>query len=389
MRPWLTVMFLGILASSSPALAQEDPEDDLFGEEDDDLLGGEDEDEPAPEPAREPIPEDENLLEDDEDIEFDDPIEDDEGDPTEGDDLLGDEGSAEDELTQVGVDSSKLYREQQNAMKGMAPDEEVMAWEEYLETYPNSLFRERIATRTDELIGAQFGLEVGESGGNDDADERELLLVSPMQLDNVNPRTRLQIGLEVGIPLTFAGAVDFEYAFLRNVSAHVGVKRRYEGWGLDAGARWGFVKSTRLQLVASASVDLRANVAPQLFFQVRPMIGFGKIFGPVQLLANLGAGIETRPSAGVALFGGAHLSWRVAQPIAVFVEANYYVRQLGRTDGVFTFDAISFGFRLFPKMKKRSGDPVEINAGANMAVATQYLQYYFGSVQAQGNLYFD
>ena len=42
-----------------------------------------------------------------------------------------------------GTDTAAIYRAQLEQMVGMQPDEESMAWESYLQTYPNTVFSKR------------------------------------------------------------------------------------------------------------------------------------------------------------------------------------------------------------------------------------------------------
>jgi hypothetical protein len=377
-----------------------------FAQDTDDEFIFEDEKPPAEEDEEEALPEEEDdtppagekkaPVEEEAEGDTDDPLEfteDDalefEADPEEEEVDIFDGESTEEEVLAEGVDNARLYRKQQEAMEDLDPDEEIMAWEEYLTQYPASIFRERIQTRIDELEDASYRATLSSGRGTADAKDAELLFVSPLHLPNVNPRTRVQVGLDFGFgtPVYVRGTADVEYAVLRNLSVHGGLWGRYSGWGFDLGARYAFVKSAKLQFVATFIADIRLNFNP-LFFEARPQLAFGKIIGPVQILLTAGAAIESRANAGVALIGGLHVSARLAPPVALFVETDVYVRNVGRDAGPFTFDVISVGLRLFPRFRNRpDADPLEINAAGHVPYATKYLQPYFGAVQVQGTYY--
>ncbi len=341
---------------------------------------------PAPTPAPAPV-EEEDLLGEDDDANQADTL-DEEGQRQEEDLLEGERHDTRGEVLAPGTDNATLYKQAQSRMKDLPTDEEVMAWEAYLEEYPNSVYRERIEARIDALLSKEYD----ESGSNTpsqagDADRKQILLAQSLQLPNLNPRTKIQGGIQFGFPGYFGGNLDYERALLRNVSVHGGITGRFSGWGVEAGARYAFVKSTRDQLVATLIADIRMNFNP-VFFQVRPQIGFGKIFGPAQLQMTAGAEIGTRKKETVAIIGGANVTVRVAKPVGVFVESSFHVRDLTRAEGVLAFSQVSLGIKLYPSLKRRNDDPIEISAAGGIPTATQYLQYYYGAVEAQGTYYF-
>jgi hypothetical protein len=373
-------------------MAQDDPEDDFEFEDGDDPPA---KPKPASPPASPPAEEDDDLL-DDEEGPVDDVA------PKPGDpgflDPEDDERDDADLLLAPGVDSLETYRAQEKAVRGMAADEETMAWEAYLQTWPNSVYRTVIEDRIEALLTQSFQMRIdGGDDGSLDADQQELLFVQPLGMTNVNPRTAVQLGLDFGFPTYIGLNADFEYAFKRNISAHVGLAGRYAGWGLDIGSRWAFVKSTKLQFVGTlvADISFSQRVSQSLdgggdqntaYFLARPQLAFGKIIGPVQLLLTAGAEIGSRKNQGVAILGGLHVGARVAEPVGVFVETDVYVRNLGREEGVFNFSVLTFGLKFYP-MAKKKGNPMEIGMGGHLPVATQYLQYYLGAVGAQGTYY--
>lgn len=402
MRAWFgLVVMVGCLGLSGPAWAQ-DGDDFTDGDDDFTFEDGipEEEEEAEEAPAAEPTPEPTSdepppAEEPDEDeFLFEDEI-DEEGNVVE-EDLFGEERDTRDEVLAPGTDNVTLYRAKTAEVEGMPADEEVMAWETYLEEYPNSVFRERIQVRIDELMKSQYsGRIIREGEAGSDPKMAELEIVHPVHLPNMNPRTKVLAAFELGFPLYTGGILDFEYAPLRQVSVHGGLAGRASGWGLELGARYAFVKSVKAQFAATLTADIRLNFGP-LFFQFRPQIGFAKIIGPVQILANFGAEIGTRPFDTVGLIGGVHIGGRVAKPVGIFVESDFGVRQLGRVNGVsgepapFAFATVSFGLKFFVPLKKRPDvDSVELAAGGHVPVASTYQSNYQGAAHLQGVYYLD
>lgn len=389
----MTLRSLVVLATAllvSPVVAWGQDDDDFLEEEDDGFF---EPSSPAPAPAPEEEEEEAPPAEgtpatpaapepdEDEGIDFEDEV-DDEGSRVE-EDLFEAEGPSEALLP--GTDTPRLYRAKADEVKGLASDEEVMAWEAYLQEYPNSVYKERIEARMEELISDQYGSRIARPGEQVDAEDEELLFVLPAHMANINPRTKAQIYFEYGFPNYQGGILDFEYALFRSFSVHGGFTGRTSGWGLELGGRWAFVKSTKLQFIATLIADVRINFGPVLF-QARPMLGFGKIIGPAQLLLTVGAEIGARAYESVALIGGLHVHVRVAEPVAVFAETDFRVEQLDRSVP-FAFDVVTLGLKFYPKLKGRTDDPVELGASGHVPAATQYLGYYVGAVGVQGAYY--
>ncbi|MCB9682023.1 MAG: hypothetical protein H6733_11215 [Alphaproteobacteria bacterium] len=412
-RLLLSLLLLSGLGTAATAVAQS--KDDDFTEEDDEPFFDDEmpDDEPPPEKKKEEPKKDDAKKaddkkadegpppsgEDDEDLlddEFSDPV-DDGGEPVEEEDLFEDERNTRDDLLQEGVDNPRVFRAREAEISSLPPDEEAMAWEAYLQEYPNSIFRERIEAHMDELQRAEYGNRIGRDGqATVDANTLELDIVQPLHLVTLNPRTKVTAGIDMGFgagPLYTGGIADFEYAILRKLSVHGGVSGRYTGWGLEVGTRYAFVKSARDRLVATISADFRLNFNP-LFFQVRPMIGFAKMFGPAdkpfgksQIQVVAGAEIGTRKQETVAITGGVHLSFRLAQPVALYVESDVYARNLGRAEGPFVFENVALGFKFYPTLKSRKDDALELAVGAGLPAASTYIQPYQGAAQVQGVYY--
>lgn len=393
-RAWGAAAFAAwVLVSPPAALAQDDPFEDEEDFDFDDLSDGEkktkEDAPPAETPPAEAPPAEEALPEDEEAFEFEDEVTE-EGDRLE-EDLFSEEGAGTDAVAQEGQDTVEAYRAEQRSMRGLAADEEIMAWEAYLERYPNALYRERIEERIQTLLDEQY--RRAQTGGSLDPEDpsksvvdlkdQEVPLVSPLRLPNLNPRSRVLVGGMFGYPLHLEAWGDFEYAFLRQLSVHAGVWGRYTGWGLEVGLRGSPVKSAKDKVVLTPALDLRLNFGP-LLFSVRPQLGVGAILADrVDLLANFGAEITAQKNASVGLFGGLHLSVRVAQPVAIFLESEVYARRVTRADGAFVFGNVGLGLRFYPKLKSRTDDAIEVLAAGYARSTAKYLEPFQGAAAVQ------
>lgn len=382
------------LVSVPAAVAQDDP----FGDDEDFVFDDDDTPRtPPPEPDAEAPPAEPAPPTDDEDVfTFEDEVAEDPAAAPPEEDLFGDERTTADAIREPGQDTTDIYRAALRDVRGMPPDEEVMAWEDYLETYPNALSRARIEARIQELVDKQFdaaargGSIDGEAvEGTVDLSQRELLMVSPLRLPALNPRSRVLAGFVFGYPIHIEAWADFEYAILRKLSVHAGVWGRYQGWGLEFGVKGSPVKSGRDRVVFTPALDLRLNFGP-LLFAVRPQLGVGAIVSErVQILANFGSEIQANAQSSVAVFGGLHLSFRLAPPVALFVESDVYARRLTRPDGAFVFANTAVGLRFFPRLKNRTNDPLEVIAAGMVRSASRYTEYYQGAVAVQAAYYLD
>lgn len=314
------------------------------------------------------------------------------------DDLIDDlEELGEDTVQSEGQDNSQIYRDAVNRSKELSPEDELIAWERYLEKYPKSLFRDRIDARVDELNEQLYAdrIDTGDEGYKD-AKDRELYFAQPILLENIDPRTRLRVSAELGLPSYLGGIIDYEHALQRNLSVHAGLRKRYTGGSLEAGAKYALVKSSRLNLIVTGIADVHLNTNPG-FVGLRPALGAGKRFElagrpldvQMQLMldAELGRGVPS-----VRYGGGLNAYYQVSDVVAFFGEGsfNYKALDLGEEAdalgaGSFGFHVVSFGLRFTPASAKYS----KVSLNANLPVAYRYWSYHFGSVQAEGNLYFD
>lgn len=366
-----------------PAFAQED--DDLDDLDDDIDLDD------APKPAPAPTEPDAPPTEGDD---LDDGL-DDFRDPDGGDDLLGDEGK-----TPVSGDSEAVYRGAQTRLAKLEPDEELSGWEEYLAQYPNSAYRKRIESRMEELTDEIYATGGGPTTGPAvDALKAEITFAQGMQLENLNPRSRIQVGFEWGLPDYVNLIGDVEYQLARTFSVHGGVRRRYLGWNIEAGARWALVKSTRTNTIVSLIGDVRMNTIPA-YPGFRPQLAIGKRFGKIDAQIQGGTDIEYRSwtaADGVStnsgfqptIVGGANLYYAASDRVGVFVETSTYMKSLSADGafegGMFRFNVLSFGLKFFPGASAERNQ--EVNFGATVPYTQQYWQFHYGSVMGQYNYY--
>jgi hypothetical protein len=378
MRP-LMVLLSAFLLAPAAAYAQDD---------DGDLLG-DDEEEKEDKPTR--IDEGDTIeTEDDESLDTLDGK-----DAEDGEDLLG-EDVAKDQIGGPGQDNASIYRAFQEKVKDEPPDEELIRWEAYLEKYPNSLFKDRIEKRMEELEQLMYAERIDEGGEERlDADQKEVVFSQGLQLDNINPRDRLQFGFEWGIPNYINLIADYEYAIQRNLSVHGGARHRYTGWRLEMGAKYALVKSVRTQTLVTGLLDLHLNTNPA-YPVFRPQVAVGKrFFNKLDAQLQVGTELDTRGQAAPRLIGGANIMYRAADTVGIFLETTAYQQGLSDTlgaqewKGSYAFNGLNFGIKFFPTISGVDKGDFEANVGASVPYYTDYWMYHYGSIMGQGNLYFD
>ena len=316
-----------------------------------------------------------------EEIEFDDDFD----DPTE-DGTVKPQGPGE--------DTAKIYREALTAYSRLAPDEEALAWERYLRRYPNSIFKSQIDSRIEELSSelyedAMFG---DGSGRVVDAAKRQLHFAQPMLLESIDPRTKLRAGFEWGYRDWVNLMVDYEYAFMRELSAHVGVRQRFTGYTLEAGPRYSLIKSTRMGLLVTGIGDVRANFNPG-FAAFRPQLGVGKRFrmGDMHLDTNLQGGYDLVFYDGVSprLVGGANVSLAASDNLRIYIESSTYMKGMGAEQiGSFRFNQVTFGMKFLEK-KSKTKDKFEAGFGASAPYSVNYWRYHYGAIAGDVNMYLE
>ena len=173
------------------------------------------------------------------------------GDDSELDEMEGDveidmgmmpyDDEEEDEEAELppGTDNAAIYRAALDQMVGMQADEEGMAWETYLQTYPNTVFRKQITERMDELGEAMFQGPRGASREVAvDKGKQELDFSAGMLLEPIDPRSRFRVGFEWGYPSWINLIANYEQQIDRDYSVHGGMAHRFTGWSLEGGARY-------------------------------------------------------------------------------------------------------------------------------------------------------
>jgi len=340
-------------------------------------------------------------LDEGDDLDLEEEIDDDDygGDP-EGEGLDFDDELEEleaDEIGGEGMDNVQIYRDYIDNMDDLGPEEEMISWERYLEKYPNTLFRDRIDSRIEEISDGLYGERIDDgTEGYVDAKDREIGLTSPQLLESVDPRTKVRVGAELGFlgPGWVAGVVDAEYQLHRQASAHVGFKRRYTGGNIEFGGKVAPIKSARMNLVVTGILDFHYNIDPG-FLGMRPMVAAGKRFevggNPLDVLGQAGVDVEfgrldKEPLFGsVRYMGGVHVSYAPSDVVAGFVEGSINVKGSGDPDlSPFAFNVVTFGLKFHPPAA-----PVYFALNTNVPAHYNYWGYHFGAVQADGVFYLD
>lgn len=390
----LSTIFLASQAWAGPVdddgVAWQDQEEGEQ-EEDDDLLGddpfemSEEEKKAKDEADSGRIQEaDEDLLGDEED-ELDAIEIDGDGSEQSESDLLEDE-IGEDVIGGPGQDNAGIYQKYQQGMRQLLPDEEIIAWERYLQKYPNSLFIDRIEKRMDDLTNELYGEDlVAEQARRVDADQQDIPIEQPLQLENINPTSRVRAGFEWGLTDYMNLLADFEYGIRRDLSAHASFRNRLSGWSLEPGVKWAFVKSARMQLIVTAMLDFRMNTSP-FFLGLTPQLGIGKRFvvgdRPLDIQLQAGAIIETRSNAPAHIIGGLNASYGVSETVAVFLEGTFDVKNLtSDVTNPFYWSTAGFGLKFKPINR------MDIMVGTTIPYAYNYWQLHFGSIMLQVNYF--
>ena len=384
------------LCSFSPALAQ-DPGDEFDIDDLGDDFEFEDEDEGEDKDKDDKKDKDEESSET-----VGDPAEEEEPPPPmmmedelldEEFDLLGDE----EEAVPDGGDTSAEFRAEEARLAKLPPDMELAGWEKYLRQYPNTVYRERIELRMDQLVDATYEESIGKLE-EADAMNQEINFAQAVLLENIDPRSRLQAAFEWGFPGYGNIVLDGEGQITRKFSLHAGVRRRFQSLGVEFGPRWAIVKSTRTRTLLTLMVDARISTDP-FFPAVRPQLAFGKRWGKTDVQLHAGTDIEFREddrgSFGPELrvIGGGSIFYLVTERVGLFAESAVLVKPVpGNGElfagGTFRFNTITLGLKFFPQLKNRPDErPFEINVGGSAPFASNWWQFHAGSFAGQFNYY--
>ncbi len=380
MRAFVLFFMLG-WALPLAAFAQDDeddnPFDDALEDDEEDLERGDPEKpNPQPEPDFDEPEDDPDLNEPSDDPDSEQP------------DLLGDDPLADPNL---GKDTADLYRQTLDSVAGYPADEEMQTWDAYLAQYPNTAFRLQIERRVEELENSLYNTApvrpkpTGETG---DADEQQFRFSQGLLIENINPRRRVQVAIEWGLPDYASLGLDYEHAFARNFSVHGGVRRRFTGVNFEGGVRWALVKSARTETLVTFIGDVHLNASPA-FVGFRPQLAVGKRLGKLDLQGQAGIDVSPRQTLDLKIVGGLNATYRASLAVAAFFETSVFMGSKSGEFGLYRFNQLSFGMKFFPRQKAKHPENTEVNIGATVPYSSAYWQYHFGSINGQANFYLD
>jgi hypothetical protein len=320
------------------------------------------------------------------------------GDPLEaGSGLLNPDDDEDDEeapsgpLGQLGIgeDSASIYRAELAQVEGMSPDEESMAWEEYLAKYPKSVFRKTIVERQDQLADALYGSTAGPTV---DAGKAELHFAQGLLIEPIDPQTRLRAGFAWGFPNWINLLVDYEKQLQRNMSVHGGMQRRPSGWNVEGGVRYAIIKDTRTDFILTAIGDVHMVVNPTVP-ALRPQLAAGKRVGigsgHFDIQAQIGPDLmlyseEFSPR----MTGGVNITLAPSDTVEAFIETHTYMKDMGWEEGnAFRFNQIAFGMRFMGKKNPATGSQISSGAGAAVPYSVSYWKHHYGAVMGDFNYY--
>ncbi len=351
-------------------VSRADDLDDLLNEPEEDDLGGD----KTPAPSGDDDDLGPPVVEEDPDV----------FGPADDTDLLGEDADA---APVAGADTADIYRNAQAQAKGMFAEEEAAFWESYLSTYPNTQFRDRVQAHVDDLMAELYGRRIDTREGGDAMDQ-EIRFTQGLALSNIDPRSRIQFGLEFGAPAWTNLFADYEHQLARSFSVHGGVFHRYSGWAVEIGPRWAPVKSTRTGTLVTFLLDARLNTQPA-FPAFRPQIGIGQRFGKLDAQIQLGTDLELRSGIQAVVLGGANLTYLATDTVGLFLETQAFAKNFTWDEGdVFRFQTVSIGLKFFPLGGERQKD-LDLSLAGTAPYSQQYWQHHFGAVMAQGNYWID
>ncbi|MSQ03422.1 MAG: hypothetical protein EXR71_16285 [Myxococcales bacterium] len=307
-----------------------------------------------------------------------------------------DDGQDSVQPRQPGEDTAQIYRDTQKKSKDMTPDEESLVWEEYVHKYPKTLFLKRIEDRQDDLSAIMFGDRVPDSDKGDrglDAVQRELNFAVPFSLSSIDTRSRISGGIQWGFPSWFGGKIDAEYAFLRQMSAHVLLGRDFAGAVIQPGVKYALLKSSRTGTLLTSGVDIKLNTSPT-FVAIRPMIGFGqriRVGNGLDLSVQVSADLEARENSDIRWNAGLHGEYRPNEVIALFWEWSWDAKYLAHpdVDDSFRFFTTTFGIKFNAKkpQTEQGGGRIDAGVGAVYPYAANYWGFYAGGVDLMADYY--
>lgn len=395
---------IALLLAVSPALAGDKKDKDKDKEEDEeevdtsdksapgsDAFKDEEEDDDAPKVDRASDDDTEDTAEPKDEDDFE---EDEDGDEIKFEDE--EEGQETVKDRQPGEDTAQLYREQQKKCADMTPDEEQLAWEKYLQKYPKTLFRERIDTRMEELSAAMFDERVpgSDRGPKDlDAAKREINFATPVKFRSVDPRTHASLGIELGFPSWFAFRADFEYAILRQLSAHVGIDGKVSNPQIHLGGKYAVIKSSRTGSILTPMLDLdiltSTNGVPLL---LHPSVAFGQrinVLEGLDLQAQVGSQIDFSEGSGPIWTGGFNVELRPTEIVSAFVETDLRMKYIGVDDVPDSFLTYTATFGIRFRAVKPSNNQGDGRLMAGLAATAPYAYRFWGDYRGAADIVAD
>lgn len=360
--PPMTCTLLAAFLLAAPALAQDDPLDDL--------PEAESEEEPAPDEPAET-----DLLGDEE---SDEPLEPD-----------GDEPDEKPGATEAAAE----YRKVLNATLESDAEERLAAWEEYLAAHPDTPFLQQVSEHIAEAEEELYSSKI-ERKTEGVVDKRTIAFPEAVYLENLNPASRVRAGFEFGLPAWINVFTDVEYAIGSQFSSHVAIRHRYSGWSLELGPRFSPVKITDPDIVLTVTGDLNIGFDPGLL-GLRPALLAG--WAPIQdkLFVQIQGSPTFEQYDGFwtpRVRGGGNITFRAAEPVALFIEGAIESKYLGWPGGDLQFHTVGFGMRFYPSDKNaQRDDPVEAILGAQVPAFFNYPNFLFheGAASVQGAFYLE
>jgi len=378
------VALCGLALASSQARAGDDEDFDFLQDSDDDSTKTDDstESDDASQSGDDSTPSDDGDKSGD-DLGFDGTptTQPDDFDFTEPDD---DAPLDEVKLDKAGMDDAGAYRAQQKAVEGLDAEEESLEWQRYLRKYPNSQFRSRIESRMGKLKDAMYSSSIETHQEVEEKGKAELHFAQPFTLENIDPRKKLLVGIEFGLPGYLAPKLDFEWAVLRNLSFHAGVRGRYGGVSFEPGVHYALVKSARSHTLVTLIGDARVNLNPA-YVGFRPQAAVGQRFKlgkTTNMDAQLQLGTEL-VSYGIfspRFVGGANVSIAPSDTVHFFFETQSYMKDLTWQEGhSFRFNVVSFGVK-FLERGKGENSRFEAGGGAIAPYTSNYWSFHSGAI---------
>jgi hypothetical protein len=395
------IFITALLLFAGPALAQDDPLDDLpepdiSGTEEEELLGDLADETPvseedAPDDDDDLMLDDDDLMLDDDDLMLDDePPEDLDGSfvDQQEEDLFDENTDAQPRA--AGEDTVDLYRDQLRELEGADAEEVLSAWEAYLVEWPNTLYRDQIARTIGEAEIEMYGDGIS----TDEADRpphRGMKFPEPASGENLNPASRIKFGFEWGLPTWINLMGDAELALSPRFSGHASMRKRYQGWSFELGPRFAMVKDEGTGTLVTLAGDAHLGIDPAII-GLRPTLGAGQRFFDRAYL-QVQVSPEWQLIQGYWTFygaAGANLTLRASDSVAFFLEGNMASQYLGWPGGALQFHTIGFGMRFYPTPKGRPvEDKTEVLFGAQVPMSWSYWDFHKGAASVQSNLYLD